>query len=287
MQHTAGERPVRRQPGDLSTVDALAVEEPLEIRVDGERLVVTMRTPGHDEQLAAGFCWTEGVVDHPDQIESVRTCGTARFGNVVDVTLSEDARDSRAARVREARRDWVISSSCGLCGTTSIERLKKQSQMFDSNWQLPAEFPGRLPEQMRREQEAFARTGGLHAAAWFDSKGELKLLYEDVGRHNALDKLAGSRLLSGQIEEQCGVLLVSGRVSFELVQKAARARLPFLAALGAPTSIAVDAAQELGMTLVGFLKSDGRYNIYADPGRIGIDAAGRPGLGRSPPVDAR
>jgi len=274
MQLSASIRTVRRFPDRQSADDVLAVEEPLEIRIDGDPLAVTMRTPGHDEDLAAGFCWTEGVVDHPDQIERVSPCTQAQFGNVVDVILADDVRQSRSRHVDAARRELYMSSSCGLCGTSSIERIRKRVQPFQGKFSIAASMLKELPMKMQAGQHAFALTGGLHAAAWFSEEGELQLLREDVGRHNAVDKLAGAMLLSGQLAERPGVLLVSGRVSFELIQKAARARLPILAAMGAPTTLAVDAAREFGMTLIGFLKPDGRFNIYADSGRVGINDAG-------------
>jgi FdhD protein len=226
-----------------------------------------MRTPGDDPELAAGFCLTEGVVDHPDELERADACTEADYGNVVLVTLAGPARDRWRARADRARRDLYLSSSCGLCGTRTIDRLERRVSPPPA-FTVPAEVLGRLPAAMADAQEAFARTGGLHAAALFAADGRLRLLREDVGRHNAVDKVVGALVLSGQLPCGPAVLLVSGRASFELVQKAARAGIGMLAAVGAPSSLAVDAADRFGMTLVGFLRPD-RFNVYAHPARVG------------------
>jgi FdhD protein len=235
--------------------------------VDGEPLAVTMRTPGHDAELAAGFCLTEGVIDDPDDLERVEPCSLADYGNVVEVTLAENARDKRREQVWRARRNLYLSSSCGLCGTQTIDRLARRIEPLTTAFAVPASVLEHLPTRMGEAQDVFASTGGLHAAALFAPDGRLRLLREDVGRHNAVDKVIGGLLLSGQLPCGPGVLLVSGRASFELVQKAARAGMPFLAAVGAPSSLAAEAAARFGMTLVGFLRA-GRFNVYAGAERV-------------------
>jgi len=266
-----------RQPGGVEATDQVAVEEPLEIRVDDEPLAVTMRTPGHDEELAAGFCLTEGIIVEPDELERAEPCTLADYGNVVLVTLAGEARERQRQRAAITRRDFYMTSSCGLCGTTSIDRLARRVPPSQPTFAISGKVLIQLPAIMSAAQESFARTGGLHAAALFTPAGELRLLREDVGRHNAVDKLIGALLLSGQLP--CGqlpwVLLVSSRASFELVQKAAMAGIGFLAAVGAPTSLAVDTAQRFGMTLAGFLRED-RFNIYAHPERICTDESETP-----------
>lgn len=259
---------VVRYPAGVADADHLAVEEPLEIRVDGEALAVTMRTPGHDAELAAGFCLTEGVVDDPDDLERAEPCHLADYGNVVLVTLAGAAKESRREQVGRAKRDLYLSSSCGLCGTRTLDRLERRVEPLTAAFAVSPANLSALPARMAEAQGVFARTGGLHAAALFASDGRLRLLREDVGRHNAVDKVIGGLLLSGQLPAGPGVLLVSGRASFELIQKAARAGVPFLAAVGAPSSLAVEAAARFGMTLVGFLR-EGRFNVYAGDGRVG------------------
>ena len=265
---SAVKRMVIRHPEQEILPDLVAVEEPLEIRIDGVPLAVTMRTPGHDRQLAAGFCLTEGIIDSPDQIERVEPCFLADYGNIVDVILSEEARPNRQQQLLLARREFYLSSSCGLCGTQSIDRLARHISPLDLSFQVSASLLDELPAKMFAAQEAFAHTGGLHASALFDLQGNLRLLHEDVGRHNALDKVIGDLLLSGQIPCGPAILLLSGRVSFELVQKAARAGIAFICAVGAPSSLAIDSASRFGITLIGFLRSPGRFNIYAEKGRL-------------------
>jgi FdhD protein len=251
--------------------DVLAVEEPLEIRLDGEfsgRVVrktisVTMRTPGDDVELAAGFLFGEGVVRDRAQLEHIGQCGVN--GNVVRVRLTANA-EVELARLE---RHFYTTSSCGVCGKTSIEALEATSR-----YPLPAGQPivdahliHRLPGALRRAQAVFDRTGGLHASALFDTEGGLHRLREDVGRHNALDKVIGAELLAGQLPAYERVLVVSGRASFELVQKAVMAGIPIMVAVGAPSSLAVQLAERTGMTLVGFAR-DGRFNIYSGGERV-------------------
>ncbi|HVT82592.1 MAG TPA: formate dehydrogenase accessory sulfurtransferase FdhD [Phycisphaerae bacterium] len=242
--------------------DELAREEPLEIRVRGRGISVTMRTPGHDAELAAGFLLTEGIVRGGGDILRVGHCARNEEGNVVDVLLAPDVR----VDFERLTRHVFASSSCGLCGKATIESLAARFPPVESRVMWDVELLARLPEEMRRAQETFERTGGLHAAALFDATGALVVLREDVGRHNAVDKVIGRCLLRGFSMEAC-VLLVSGRASFEIMQKALAARVPVVAAVSAPSSLAVDFARESGMTLIGFLRGR-RMNVYSNPERI-------------------
>jgi len=244
--------------------DRVAIEEPLEIRVGDQAIAVTMRTPGHDDELAAGFCFTEGIATDADQIESVEPCVEADYGNVVVVRLIDAAAD----RIAAARRELFVSSSCGLCGKQSLDRVEQAVQPFRDNApRLAVDVVAALPDVMRARQSTFTETGGLHAAALFDESGDLLVLREDVGRHNAVDKVVGHRLLRGHPRRAAALLLVSGRTSFEIVQKAAVARIAIVAGVSAPTSLAVDLAARLDMTLIGFLR-DGRMNVYHGERRL-------------------
>jgi FdhD protein len=250
--------------------DVLAVEEPLEIRLGcdtGGRRVhaavsITMRTPGHDRELAAGFLFTEGILVTPQQVASVRACGT---GNVACV----DLRPGVAVDLSRLERHFYTSSSCGVCGKASLEAVRVCTRHHLPMGQpvVEARVIHRLPEALRAAQSVFDRTGGLHAAALFDAGGNLLCLREDVGRHNALDKLIGAQFLAGRTPLSDDVLLVSGRASFELVQKAAVAGIPILAAVGAPSSLAVSLAREHGLTVLGFVRQD-HFNIYSGGERI-------------------
>ena len=256
--------------------DVLAVEEPLEIRLHVEhdgRLVrravsVTMRTPGDDAELAAGFLFTEGIVRSRGAIADIRHCGPANAagaGNTIRVELAPDTPVDFA----RLERHTYTTSSCGVCGKTSIEALEATS-CFALPLAVPivdAVLVHRLPALLREAQRVFDRTGGLHASALFDLDGRLTVLREDVGRHNALDKVVGARLLADALPAHDAILLVSGRASFELVQKAIMAGVPLLAAVGAPSSLAVSLAEECGLTLLGFVR-DGRFNVYAEERRI-------------------
>lgn len=252
--------------------DELAVEEPLEIRL-GTALVgqsipicvsVTMRTPGHDRELAAGFLFTEGILDTAEQIASVHGCGA---GNIVCVNL----RSGISVDLTRLERHFYTSSSCGVCGKTSLDavRVCARHRLPVGRPIVEAEVISRLPEALRAAQTVFDRTGGLHAAALFDARGQLKCLREDVGRHNAVDKVIGAQFLAGRTPLLEEVLLVSGRASFELVQKAVVAGIPILAAVGAPSSLAVSLAQEHGLTVLGFVRPD-RFNIYTSAERIHV-----------------
>jgi FdhD protein len=243
--------------------DALAVEEPLEIRVAGRPVSITMRTPGHDLDLALGFLLTEGVVTTPDEVLDATACGE----NVVDVTTT----DAAAGRVKERR--FYTSSSCGICGKESIDAVRTRSPYDVSADGLVVD--GRvltsLPDRLRAAQRVFERTGGLHAAGLFTATDELLCLREDVGRHNAVDKVVGWALQERRLPLAGCVLQVSGRASFELVQKATVAGIPVLAAVSAPSSLAVALAEETGMTLVGFLRGES-FNLYSRPDRVATSA---------------
>ncbi|HEY8492738.1 MAG TPA: formate dehydrogenase accessory sulfurtransferase FdhD [Myxococcota bacterium] len=245
--------------------DPVVVEEPLEIQVDGRPLVVTMRTPGHDAELAAGWLFAEGLIESREDLLALEADAGAPGPNVAGVRL----RDARAADAARARA-FLSASACGVCGKSAIEQVFARG--------LPALPAGRpriararleaLPAGMRAAQPLFARTGGLHAAALFTAGGALVVLREDVGRHNAVDKVVGERLLAGALPQLADcVLLLSGRAGFEIVQKAARAGIPVVAAVGAPSSLALRVAERCGMTLVGFLRAD-RFNVYTGMDRL-------------------
>ncbi|KQV75686.1 formate dehydrogenase family accessory protein FdhD [Aeromicrobium sp. Root344] len=262
----------RFAPDGSSTVreDALAVEEPLEIRVGGASLSVTMRSPGDDFDLVAGFLVSEGVIWSADQLVSMRFCaGTDDNGlqtfNVVDAELSADTPPLDVSLERHV----YTSSSCGICGTASIDAVHKAAHFghLDDASSWSAELLGSLPDRLRAGQKVFDRTGGVHAAGLFDASGALLCLREDVGRHNAVDKVVGWALREGRLPLSGTVLQVSGRASFELVQKAHMAGIPMLAAVSAPSSLAVEHAESAGMTLLGFSR-DGAFNAYAGPHRI-------------------
>jgi FdhD protein len=263
-------RRIRRVEGAVArpSVDTLAAEEPLEMRIGGDAVAVTMRTPGADFELTAGFCLTEGLIAEPDDIAHIRYCsGTdpdtgLQTYNVVDVALR-----GGGTVAPDLRRNIYTTSSCGICGSSSIEAIRRTYPDIDDPVRVPAETIAELPERMRAQQRVFDRTGGLHAAARFAADGGLLDLQEDVGRHNAVDKVVGHAALSGALPLSGQVLMVSGRVAFEIVQKALRARIPVIAAVSAPTSLAVEAASKAGMTLVGFVRGD-RMNVYCGGDRI-------------------
>ena len=245
---------VTRLPGGTRERDAVAVEEPLEIRIGGEPVAVTMRTPGHDEELALGFCLSEGLEPRsaslPDDLAA----------NTVDVVA--DGLDPE-----RLRRSFYTSSSCGVCGKGALEAVRVEAAPVESELRVDAGLLATLPDRLREGQAAFTATGGLHATGLFDSSGQLLCLREDVGRHNAMDKVLGRSFLDGLLPLRERILCVSGRLSFELVQKAAVAGCPILVAVGAPSSLAVDLAAEQRITLCGFVR-DGRVNVYTEPARI-------------------
>lgn len=262
--------------------EQLAVEEPLEIRLglpDGKHraISITMRTPGDDAELAAGFLFTEGIIQHPDQIKEIRHCGlkigkgtstldraAALNSNTIRVDLSEDI----DVDLKRLERNFYTTSSCGVCGKSSIEALRTSVKPLPQNGlTVTGETIHKLPDLLRSSQTVFDQTGGLHASALFTADGALDIVREDVGRHNALDKVIGAKFLAGETLLSDRILLVSGRASFELVQKALMAGIHILAAVGAPSSLAVELASEYGMTLAGFVR-DGHFNVYCGEERV-------------------
>ncbi len=244
----------------------LAVEEPLEIRLAGRRFTLTMRTPGHDEELAAGFLFAEGFINDArelGEIRRVRGRKGAPEPNAIDIVLNVPA---DGLRVR-LRRNFVMSSSCGVCGKTSIDSIRRRVEPPSDTARIAPAILLALSQKLREGQRVFAATGGLHGAAIFSLDGTMLAIREDVGRHNAVDKVIGFALTNAMVPLAQHIMMVSGRLSFEIVQKAAAAGLPILAAVSAPSSLAVELAEEIGTTLVGFLR-DGSFNIYTRPDRI-------------------
>ena len=261
------------RPGDTAArADFLAGEEPLGIRVDGTALTMTMRTPGDDLELAAGFLVSEAVVRSPADIAEIKLCdGTScghgddhDMGNIADVTLAAGVTIGAGAR-----RNFLTTSACGVCGKASIADIcvLPQSPLASDPARFAPEMLATFPDQLREAQRVFSRTGGLHAAGLFTADGELIAIREDVGRHNAVDKVVRWALLGDRLPLAGGALLVSGRASFELVQKAILAGIPLLAAVSAPSSLAVDLAEEAGLTLVGFLRGPS-MNVYTGAHRL-------------------
>ena len=249
--------------------DALAAEEPLEIRIgrspDSTPLTVTMRTPGHDEELAAGFLLTEGIVEKAAQIAALRGYVTSAGGkrNGIEAELIDC--DFEPAQLQ---RNFFTASSCGICGKASIDAIRQRGlRAPDTAFRFDPELLCTLPEKLREAQTVFSRTGGLHAAALFDAAGDLIVLREDIGRHNAVDKVVGWAMLQGRLPLAGHVMLVSGRGGFEIVQKALAAGLPILASVSAPSSLAVQLARELGLTLIGFLRGR-RFVVYSGLARL-------------------
>jgi FdhD protein len=252
--YATGKVEVVRLPGRREEADAVAVEEPLEIRIGGEPVAVTMRTPGHDEELALGFCLSEGLrpVDArlPDDLAA----------NTVEV-------DAPGFDLGRLRRSFYTSSSCGVCGKGALEAVAVEAPRVGSDLHVSSAVVAELPERLRGAQPAFAATGGLHATGLFAPDGGLLCLREDVGRHNAMDKVVGWAFREGRLPLASLLLCVSGRLSFELVQKAAVAGCPILVAVGAPSTLAVELAADRGVTLCGFVRG-GRVNVYTEPWRI-------------------
>ena len=259
-------------PGTAARSDFLAGEEPLGIRVDGTALTMTMRTPGDDLELAAGFLVSEAVIRSPADIAEIKLCdgtscghaGHDGMGNIADVTLAAGVTAGPGAR-----RTFMTTSACGLCGKASIADIcvLPSGSLAGDHTQFAPEMLTMLPDRLRDAQPVFSRTGGLHAAGLFTAEGELIAAREDVGRHNAVDKVVGWSLLDDRLPLAGCVLLVSGRASFELVQKAVLAGIPLLAAVSAPSSLAVDLAEEAGLTLVGFLRGPS-MNVYTGAQRL-------------------
>ncbi|HEX5023779.1 MAG TPA: formate dehydrogenase accessory sulfurtransferase FdhD [Agriterribacter sp.] len=255
----------------LDLEDIIAIEEPLEIQLAWrsatgsiqKSIAVTMRTPGHDEELAAGFLFSEGIISSKEDISSIST--SVAGSNKILVTLVEDAHPA----LQNSARNFYATSSCGICGKASIEAIRTTSifKNTDDSMLISATVLKRLPASVVHHQKNFQRTGGIHASALFDLEGNFMFLKEDVGRHNALDKLVGAALMSEMLPLNNHILLLSGRASFELIQKAVMAGIKVVAAVGAPSSLAVEMALEAGITLAGFLKND-CFNVYAGFKRI-------------------
>jgi FdhD protein len=244
--------------------DEVAVEAPLEIRVGGKALTVVMRTPGHDEELARGFLWAESLVDAAADITGITRPPALtgdELGNVVDVTLRPGARTPAGERL------FYASSSCGVCGKNAISALRVRAPVVSSSLRVSPATLTALPDRLRAAQPLFARTGGVHASGLFSADGTLELAREDVGRHNALDKLIGWALAADRLPLSDRLLVVSGRVSYEIVQKAIAAGLPLIAAVGAPSTLAIDLAEQFEVTLVGFVR-DGGMNVYTHGERV-------------------
>jgi FdhD protein len=243
-----------RLPGGDTVIDRLAVEEPLEIRIDGRPIAVTMRTPGHDEELALGFCLSEGV--------------PARAARpTADLAANTIEVDADGFDTRSVERSFYTSSSCGVCGKGALEAVSVEAPRVTSDLRVSTALVVALPDRLRAGQATFEATGGLHATGLFTAGGELLCLREDVGRHNAMDKVIGWAFSAGRLPLERDLLCVSGRLSFELVQKAAVAGCPVLVAVGAPSSLAVELARDRGITVCGFVR-DGRVNVYSEPWRL-------------------
>ena len=245
--------------------DELALEQPLEIRLRNRAVSVTMRTPGHDTELAAGFLLTEGILKQRTDLVRIVPCAFARGGNVVNVVLGEHAQ----VDLDRLTRHVFASSSCGVCGKATIEAVHQQFDPIESHLQVDADVIQTLPNKLRQAQETFDRTGGLHAAGIFTASGETVVIREDVGRHNAVDKVLGYGFLHDLLPFDRHILMVSGRASFEIVQKALAARVPIVAAVSAPSSLAVEFAQDSGQTLIGFVR-ESRMNVYSEQQRITV-----------------
>lgn len=273
MGRVTTRRPIVRVSAATTTSrpDTLVVEEPLEIRLDGASLTVTMRTPGHDVELAHGFLLGEGIIADTDDVTSARYCaGTDADGhntyNVLDVAL-------RSPGPMFSTRNFLTTSACGVCGKTSLDQVRTTARhtIAADRPAVRADTLAAMPATLRNQQRVFAATGGLHAAGLFTADGSVLAVREDVGRHNAVDKVLGWALLHNLIPAHNAVLIVSGRASFELVQKAVMAGVGMLGAVSAPSSLAVDLAAESGLTLVGFLRGDS-MNIYTCPDRLTVPA---------------
>jgi FdhD protein len=253
------------QEGEVrSFTDYLAAEEPLEIRINAAPISVTMRTPGHDKELTAGFLLTEGMIESLDQITALRQpeLEAGSRSNLVEVDLADSIFDPS-----DLQRNFFRASSCGICGKATIDSIRARGlRPPHADFKIDAEMLCDLPGRLRADQQVFGRTGGLHAAALFDATGQLLVLREDIGRHNAVDKVIGWALLQGLLPLSNHVLMVSGRGGFEIVQKALAAGIPIVASVSAPSSLAVKLARELGLTLVGFLRGR-RFVVYSGQSR--------------------
>ncbi len=259
--------------------DLVAVEEPLEIRLTygpvedrkEKSLAVTMRTPGNDFELALGFLFNEGIVRKKDDVLKIRYCERESADDNAENTVRVELSTSLSPDIKKLERNFYTSSSCGVCGKASIEAIEAgcnpEFLMVNNPFTIEASIILRLPELVREQQLVFEYTGGLHAAALFDSGGQLILLREDIGRHNAVDKLTGALFGSNQLPASSSIMFLSGRAGFELLQKAAMSGIPCVASVGAPSSLAVSLAKKFNITLIGFLR-DLRFNVYSNPERI-------------------
>ena len=249
--------------------DEVAVEEPMEVRVNGAPFAVIMRTPGADRELAAGFLLAEDVIRSSDELFTIEECEDTTEegrGNTLNVTVGGAALERLSTRLGE-RRQVTMTSSCGLCGRRTIETLQTRAATVDGNWSISAAILRELPARLRDAQRVFETTGGLHAAGLFDRDGTLRHVAEDVGRHNAVDKIIGRHVLQDALPLSNSILVVSGRTSFELIQKSLLAGVPLIAAVSAPSSLAIELAEASGITLCGFVRGD-RFNVYAHDHRI-------------------
>ena len=260
---------ILRQGQAAAERDSVAVEEPMEVRVNGASFAVIMRTPGADRDLAAGFLLAEDVIRSADEIGTIEYCQDVEDegrDNTINVTVTGEAVERLDARFGE-RRQVTMTSACGMCGRRTIESLQSRVTAVGGDWTVSASVIATLPDRLRASQAVFESTGGLHAAGLFDRSGVLQLSAEDVGRHNAVDKICGRTLLEGKHPLDTSILLVSGRTSFELVQKALLAGIPLIAAVSAPSSLAIQLAEQADITLCGFVRGP-RFNIYSHPQRI-------------------
>jgi FdhD protein len=259
-----GRKIVRWESGaKRPAMDHLAAEEPLEIRIDTRPLLVTMRTPGHDAELAAGLLFTEGLLTARKDVRDIKANRRNPSGNSIDVFLSPDV----SVDLQRLKRRGFVSSSCGVCGKDSIEAVRRRFKAVRTRGSIDAKLLMELPGKLRRAQPTFDRTGGLHAAGIFTRDGDLIVAREDIGRHNAVDKVIGFGFLNELLPFDAHVLAVSGRASFEIMQKSIAARIPAVCAVSAPSSLAVEFAMASGQTLAGFVR-DGRMNIYAGARRV-------------------
>jgi FdhD protein len=249
--------------------DHAATEEPLEVRLHGRPFAVIMRTPGADRELAAGFLLAERVLASPDDLGTIEYCtdpGAEHPENIVNATIANGSADA-LERILADRRQVTTNSSCGMCGRLTIDSLRTDAPAIRTSWRVSAKTLVEIPDRLRAAQSVFDETGGLHAAGLFTRDGALDAIAEDVGRHNAVDKVIGRMLMQDRLPLSDHLLFVSGRTSFEIVQKAFLAGIPILAAVSAPSSLAIELAQECGVTLVGFLRGK-NFNVYAHPDRI-------------------
>jgi FdhD protein len=272
-------RPTTIQKVNNSSVeekaDLVVVEEPLEIRIgygptddrQQTRLAVTMRTPGNDFELVLGFLFTEGILSSYEEVESIKYCLDGGKAEEKDNVVRVELKPKTEFDLSKLNRNFYVSSSCGVCGKSSIDAVFTECNLIDDDFVLTKDLLNSLPEKTRQAQLVFEYTGGIHASALFDVQGNLILLREDVGRHNALDKIVGASLLKGALPLSNTILLLSGRASFELLQKAAMSGIPFVMAVGSPSSLAVSLAQKTNISLLGFVR-DQRFNIYSGSHRI-------------------